>query len=209
MTNVPSSVDISGGTIETKEKKTAEIVKRYIHKSIMLETDCPSNHPDNRLPILDIKVWLQEANRKRKVMLAYYQKEMSSVATIIVRSTLPWKSKRTTVTQDTLRIMRNCHQNLPWEETAGHLSRMMMRLQYSGYDKKFWYNVITTALAAYEKRKGEEEEGEVRMHRPKEWRKVERRKAKEAKRKNWYKKGGYKAVIFVSSTPIARNCSKE
>ena len=204
MTNVPSSVDISGGTIETKEKKTAEIVKRTgdtIHKSIILETDCPSNHPDKKLPILDLKVWLQEANRKRKVMHEYYQKEVSSVATINARSTLPWKSKRTILTQDTLRIMRNCHQDLPWEETAGHLSRMMMHLQYSGYDKKFRYDVITTALAAYEKRKEEEEEGEVPMYRPKEWRKDERRKAKEAKRKNWYKKGGYKSVIFVPSTP--------
>ena len=124
MTNVPKRIDMRGGTIEMKEKNTAEIVRitgNTIHKSIVLETDCPSNHPDNKLPILDLKVWLEEANRKQKVMHEYYQKQVSSVATINARSTLPWKSKRTILTKDTLRILRDCHRDLPWPETADHL----------------------------------------------------------------------------------------
>ena len=204
MTNIPRNVDIRGGTPEVKERNTAELVKRTgdtIHRSIILETDCPSNHPDKKLPILDLKVWIQEANRKRKIMHEFYQKDVSSVATINARSTLPWKTKRTILVQDTLRIMRNCHKDLPWEETSKHLSRMMMRLQYSGYDKKFRYDVVSTAIAAYRRIKEMDENGDIPMYRPKEWRRDERRKMKEAKKKNWYKRGGYESVIFVPCTP--------
>ena len=141
-------------------------------------------------------------------MHEYYQKQVSSVAAINARSTLPWKSKRTILTQDTLQILRNCHRDLPWPETADHLSRMMMRLQYSGYDKKFRYDVLTTAMAAYKKTKEDEEEDGIPMYRPKEWRKDERRKSKEAKRQNWYKRGGHKSVIFVPSTPNSELLNK-
>ena len=31
-----------------------------IHTSIEMEIDCPSRHDDHKLPILDIKVWIEE-----------------------------------------------------------------------------------------------------------------------------------------------------
>jgi hypothetical protein len=60
---------------------------------------------------------------------------------------------------------------------------------------------VTTALAAYQKMKEKEENGETPMYRPKEWMRTERNKLKESKKKTWYKKGGYKSVIFVPCTP--------
>ena len=202
MTNVPNGV--TGNTMDEKEKDTAQLMKRIgdtIHTSIVLETDCPSNYPDKKLPILDLKVWLEESKGKNKIMHEFYQKDVSSVATINARSTLPWKTKRTILVQDTLSILKNCHKNLPWEEIAKHLTRMSMRLQYSGYDQKFRHDVISTALAAYKKIRERDDEGESPMYRPRNWRKDERRKSKALKKKNWYKRGGYESVIFVPCTP--------
>ena len=134
-------------------------------------------------------------------MHEFYQKDVSSVAIINARSTLPWKTKRTILVQDTLRILKNCHKDLPWKETAKHLSRMMARLQYSGYDHKFRYDVISTALAAYKRVRDNDENGEIPLYRPKGWKSDERRNLKEEKKKNWYKKGGYESVIFIPATP--------
>ena len=204
MTSIPNDIDIRGGTNEEKEEETVDWMKNAgntIHESIVLETDCPSNHQDRKLPILDLKVWLQETNGRQKIMHEFYQKEVSSVAVISARSTLPWKTKRTILVQDTIRILRNCHKDLPWEETARHLSKMAMRMQYSGYDQKFRYDVITTALAAYKKIRENDEKGEAPMYRPRGWRSDERRTLKDAKKKNWYKRGGYDSVIFVPCTP--------
>ena len=47
MTSIPNDIDIRGGTNEEKEKETVEWMKNAgntIHESIVLETDCPSNH---------------------------------------------------------------------------------------------------------------------------------------------------------------------
>ena len=82
MTSIPNDIDIRGGTNEEKEKETVEWMKNAgntIHESIVLETDCPSNHQDRKLPILDLKVWLQETNGRQKIMHEFYQKEVSSV----------------------------------------------------------------------------------------------------------------------------------
>ena len=202
--NIPSDIDVKEITMEEKEKETTQKIKEIgdsIHESIVLETDCPSNHNDNKLPILDLKVWLEERNGKHFIMHEFYQKEVSSMAIINARSALAWKTKRTILVQETLRILRNCNKDLPWENTAKHLTIMMMRMQYSGYDQKFRYDVLTTALAAYKKIKENDEKGEAPMYRPKNWRKEERRKIKESKKTTWYKKGGYKSVIFVPCTP--------
>ena len=204
ISTIPNDIDMKDITIGQKEKETAMKLKEIgdsVHGSIILETDCPSNHDDNKLPILDLKVWLEEKNGKHFIMHEFYQKEVSSMAVINARSTLPWKNKRTILVQETLRVLRNCSRDLPWEVTSGHITTMMARMQYSGYDQKFRYDVVTTALAAYKKMKEREENGETPMYRPKEWMRPERNKLKESKKKTWYKKGGYKSVIFVPCTP--------
>ena len=45
-----------------------------IHSSIQLEIDVPSNHNDGKMPILDLKVWLEEdvSNRKCQIMHEFY-----------------------------------------------------------------------------------------------------------------------------------------
>ena len=201
---IPDDIRVREITADEKEKETANRVKEIgdsIDESIEVETDCPSNHADNKLPILDLKVWLQKKDEKRIVIHEFYQKEVSSKATPHARSTLPWKTKHTILVQQSVKILRNCSKHLPWLEVASHLTYMSMRMQYSGYDKKFRHDVITTALASYRKIKENDEKGETPMYRSKMWKRRERREAKRGRKKNWYRKGGYKSVIFVPSTP--------
>ena len=73
-------------------------------------------------------------------------------------------------------------------------------MQYSGYNQQFRYEVLMSALNAFEEMKKKDENGEQPLYRPKEWKKVERRKEKERKKKDWYKRGGYETVIFVPCT---------
>ena len=180
--------------------QTIKIIGNSIHESIQLETDCPENHEDKKLPILDLKVWLKQRNDRKFIMHEYYMKPVSSIALIDARSTLPWKSKRTILVQQAIRILRNCSEDLPWEIKKKHLNHMMKRMQYSGYNQKFRYEVLNSALHAFEEMKKKDESGEQPLYRSKHWRRKERRAAKEEKRKNWYKRGGYESVIFVPST---------
>ena len=190
------------------EESEDQIIMKYIrnignniHHSIQLEVDCPSKNIDNKLPILDLKVWLIEYGGKKKIMHEYYQKQVSSKAMVNARSAVNWNSKRTIIVQQILRVMKNCNKELPWENVCVHLNDMMMRIQYSGYDKKIRYEVMMSALKAYNRIRSKDSTGEQPMYRKKDWNRQERRKEKYNKKKSWYKKGGFESVIFVPATP--------
>ena len=81
----------------------------------------------------------------------------------------------TTVLSFTFCVL-NCNPKIPWERTVGHVNNMMRCMQYSGYSKRFRYEIVQSALHAYKKMQELDQTGVKPMHRPKEWRQNERRK---------------------------------
>ena len=138
-----------------------------IHESIQLEADFPSKHPDNKVPILDIKVWIENG----KVLHEYYSKPVSSMAVIDAQSAMPLKDKRTVLTQDLLRVILRCSPELPWDVKKTHIDEYALRMQFSGYNEEFRKDVVRSAITAYEKIKRRVEKGERPLYRTKEWRK--------------------------------------
>ena len=107
------------------------------------------------MPILDLKVWIEKGeergqHRQQVVLHEFYYKEVASKSMINARSALPWKCKRTIMTQEVLRVLLNCNTRLPWEVVVVHVNHMMQRMQYSGYNQRFRSEVVTSALKAYE-----------------------------------------------------------
>ena len=152
-----------------------------IHDSIQLETDCPENHSDRKVPILDIKVWV---NNKGIIMHEYYSKPVSSKSVVDARSAMPWKTKRTVLTQDLLRVILRCSPELEWEEKKKHIEEYILRLQFSGYKERFRKEIVNSAINAYEKIKRRVENGERPMYRTKQWKQKERSKEKRGKKTN-------------------------
>jgi len=81
--------------------------------------------------------------------------------------------KRTVLSQAVLRVLLNCSPLLPWTSIVGKLEEMVLRMQYSGYSKKFRYEVLDSAVKAYRARQEAELKGARPMHRLKGWRKDE------------------------------------
>ena len=193
-------------------------VENSIHLSIQLEIDRPSRHADQKLPVLDLKMWVEKEEKGGKqqseniVMHEFYSKGVSSKSVINTRSTLSWGSKRTILTQEVLRVLLNCSTRLPWDVTISHVNQMMLRLQYSGYDQKFSTEVVKSALNAYRNIQMRDANGETPMYRSRKWRRAQRVKEKQGGRETWYKRGGYDSVIFVPATPgsnLKRRCEDE
>ena len=99
-----------------RDKNADEITMRLmceignsIHESIQLTTDYPSNNPDNKIPILNLKVWT-ESNEENHTTVLYehYRKEVSTKSTVHYRSAMGIKQKRSILTQELLTIMINC-----------------------------------------------------------------------------------------------------
>ena len=87
-------------------------------------------------------------------------------------------TKRTVLVQEGLRILLNFSRDLPWKNKTKHLDNLSLRMQYSGYQKKFRYEVINSAYKAYKTLLGKETAGERPLYRDREWNKIERRKQK-------------------------------
>ena len=190
------------------DRRTFKIIKQIgdeIHRSIGLTTDVPSENTDQKVPILDLKCWVEEielnGNRTFLLLHEYYMKQVSSKAVIHKDAALSISSKRTILTQECLRILKNCHEQIGWEKIAGHLTYFMARMQAVGYDKDFRFQVLKSAIHAFKVKKEEERTGVTPFYRTREWRRNDRRKEKEQKKKTWYKKGGRESVLFVAATP--------
>ena len=95
-------VEVKKGTKEDELWNKIKRVGDSIHGSIQLETDYPDKYPDQKVPILDIKVWVTEESR---IMHEFYSKPVSSKAVVDARSAMPLKDRRTVLTQDILRIL--------------------------------------------------------------------------------------------------------
>ena len=129
------------------DERTMELIKQIgddIHPSIQLEIDYPSRHSDKKLPILDLKVWVEDREREkwmglaRKYHCSYFcTKDVSSKAVINARSAVSEKSKRTVLTQEVLRVLLNTSTLLPWSNVVKKVEEMTLRMQFSGYSKRF------------------------------------------------------------------------
>ena len=73
--------------------------------------------------------------------------------------------------------------------------------QCSGYSKKFRYEVVKSALKAYDDKVSADESGIRPLYRPGEWKTKERAIEKQRKKNDWYKTRGNDAVIFTPATP--------
>ena len=116
-------------------------------------------------------------------------------------SALSGQQKRTVLTQEMLRVMLNCSVDVPWEHVAREASNMVCRMQFSGFSTKFRYEVVDSALRAYDEIHRKVEQGERPLYRSYDWEREERDREKKEKRLGWYKRGGYDSVIFIQSTP--------
>ena len=195
-----------------QDKLNMDFVQRVaneILECIQVTTDYPTKNQTGKMPILDLRVWManlfdrvtHEVNVT--VMHEHYSKDVSSKAVIDARSAVPWKVKRTILTQEVIRVLRNCSRNLPWKEVCGHVEEYSKRMQFSGYPERFREEVVKSALDAYDRMMDKDQQGEEPMYRTRDWKKVERAKARRKKKSEWFKgaEGRNESVIFVPATP--------
>ena len=120
---------------------TMELLKEIadsIHPSIQLTTDYPSNNQDEKIPILNLKVWTENDGEDRlNVLYEPYRKEVSTKSTVHPRTAMSRKQKRSILTQELLTIMNNCSPRLDEATPKKHINEYLKRLQFSGYNKEF------------------------------------------------------------------------
>ena len=122
-----------------------------IAESIQWEEATPSKSPGGKLPILDLQCWSEEKPGGSKVFYEFYRKPMANKLIMMYQSAMPERIKRTTLSQEVIRILRNCHPDLPWKQKLVHLNKLTERMRDSGYPEKIREEVIEYGLQGYER----------------------------------------------------------
>ena len=179
-------------------------IANSIDPMIQFTIDTPSNHENNKLPILDIQASMNVKEYNR-LDFEFFEKPTKNKNVIMFDSAIPSKQKRTILTQECLRRLRNTKLELGKNVQNNYLSQFMIKLKRSGYTEKYRIEILDSARNAFEKMVEDDKQGIKPLYRSRDWQKEERNKDKNDKKLKWYKNTGmneneYKSVLFVPIT---------
>ena len=118
---------------------TMEVIQEIansINPMFQFTVDTPSNHENGKLPILDLQVKINEEENNR-LDFEFYEKPLKNKKLILSDSAIPAKDKRTILTQECLRRLRNTKVELGKDVQNKHLNDFMVKMKNSGYNKKY------------------------------------------------------------------------
>ena len=75
--------------------------------------DSPEANGDSRMPVLDLKIWLEWTGDKPTVTYTFYKKPCASEFTILKRSGVSEGVKKSTIFQEALRRIQHISSILP------------------------------------------------------------------------------------------------
>ena len=108
------------------KRSLEEILKmgNSINPMIQLTGDCPSNNQNNKMLVLDLQCWMGDDGT---VWWEHYRKTMTNYLVMLECSAMPNQMKRTTLTQEGVKVLRNCRLDMSWEMKAVHLTDLSAR----------------------------------------------------------------------------------
>ena len=197
--------EVETDSLIPEDQRNMELLKEVadaIEPMIQTTIDYPTNHEDNKMPILDLKVWTEtREDGGREVEFEFYRKPFASRYVMLASSAAPWQMKRTVLTQEGIRRLLRCRPSLPASRKAEILTDYMRMLRRSGYNEKFRLEIMKSMKSGYEKIVDADKSGEKPLYRSRMWRRTERYKEKAEKKRGWFLRAGFSSVVFVPYTP--------
>ena len=182
--------------------RTFEVLRSIadsIDSDIQWEEDVPTNHASNKLPCLDMELWMVDS----QVMFQFYSKPMASKSLIHFKSALSSQIKRSSIFSEGMRRLLNCHPDLSWEVKAEFLTDFANSMRISGYNQKYRREMIQGVIKRYNDLIESVQSGSRLLYRSKQM----MREAKLAKggisAASWHLRGDIKQTVNVSITPGA------
>ena len=190
-----------------------EVIKdiaESVDEMLKFTIDVPSNHKSGSMPVLDVQVRVNKEENNR-IDFEFFEKPTKNKLVILSDAAIASQQKRTILTQECLRRMRNTKVELGKETQVKHLNNFMVKMKNSGYSSKYRIEVLNSALKAFDKMLSDDENKIKPLYRSRKWKKENGNESKENKKHNWYKnaekQGGvelnkidYKSVLFVPIT---------
>ena len=115
-----------------------------------MEFDVPSRNCDNKMPILDMKVRMDD--QTGNIIFEHYEKPTASHNIMHAASAQSVSCRNSVHTQEIIRRLLNSSPLLDWKtDVAPVLSRYMARMRYTGYPEKYRVDTLVRAFRIYDK----------------------------------------------------------
>ena len=119
-----------------------QMIANSLDKDIQMTFDVPSLNESGLLPVLDLGLYIVN----NQVIHRFYKKPMSSPFQIHYRSAIANRTKRETLLQEGIQILRNSGTDASHLERTNELSKLMNSLRISGYDQAYRYHILKGIL---------------------------------------------------------------
>ena len=184
---------------------TKDVIKEIannISEELKVTYDVESNYSDRKVPILDLKVGI---NNENKIEYHFYQKPMCNKTVILKNSAFSMNQKISSLTQECFRRLHNTSAKINEEIKIQILNEFMQSLHCSGYSENDRLNILKGGINTYIKLKCLELSGKRPFYRPNNFERIQRDSSKLKKKTNWFKSDNceskFKSVLFVDATP--------
>jgi hypothetical protein len=202
---------VAGDLLEREDVRTMKEIQQMadsICPVLQTSFDCPGLNQSGKMPLLDLQQWVEWVQREEgggqwEILHEFYRKPCARRTVMLARSAMPDRCKRSTLTQEAVRILRNTSLSIPWARKAELLSDYSLRMKLSGYSATYRETIVRSALAAWEKQLEQDRTGEKPLYRERSWRKEERAKAKEKKRHGSHRQLGGTTNDFAVFCPMS------
>ena len=183
------------------DRRTGELARELantICPYLQMEVDYPSNHSSGWMPILDLEV---QMSSNKSINYRWYKKPMATCYSILNRSAMPAATKRITLVQLGITMLRNTRRELHNQLRVPLMEKLAETMMISGYPEDFRRGVLESAVACYKRQVATSNRGEVPLYRPRDWQASARRRKKLLAKMSWFRPAD--TVIRVPCTPGA------
>ena len=122
-----------------------------------------SAHASGWMPILDLEVQMA---CDKTINFRWYRKPMATCYSILNMSAMPSATKRITLVQRGVTMLRNTRRELHHQLFIPIMEQLARTMMVSGYPEDYRRGVIESAVACYQHQVAASDSGEVPLYRP-------------------------------------------
>ena len=131
-------------------ERTLDLVREEANKIIpglQFTIDCQEKNPDNKCPMLDLKVWKEVGQDGiTTIHHTFYEKEVTAPLVFHAKGAHPWRSKLVTLGEKVRRRLRNTDSSHTQSQVLAILRTFSQKLIDGGYDATARQEILKSGI---------------------------------------------------------------
>ena len=145
---------------------TMEVVRQVaelVNPMLKFTVDVPSHHDNRKIAVLDLEIKVNK-EKENRIDYEFFEKPNKNPKILLAESAINAASKRTILTQECLRRIRNTKIELGDEVRNIHLNRFMLKMKNSGYNENYRVQILNSSLNKFKLMVKEDKNGKKKTY---------------------------------------------